>query len=320
MPVDGAWIDAQVAEWSRLTRDGYRVPAIAQHNPEATQGSRLGDVLDVRRVMLGGKAAMTAAIAWAMPGAQELLDSGGLRYVSPHFGPLADDGNGGAFDLVLLEVSAVTAPHQKHLGRTHILAGEYQEVPMDGIAPAAPAAPTADDRLSALEALVQGLAEKMEALAAPPAMAEEEPAEADESADEPDGDDIVMGEIRALRSELAAEKKARREAEFSARYPAGAVVELTPELREVCFQLAEADADAFQALAANAKRPAITHANTQTPPRAASIQWGVALGEGAAPLPDVDGKSLYTRCLSETSGDAVKALDLFEQRTTGGRN
>lgn len=294
--VDAAWVAGQVEAWRRLTDGGYLVPLLAGHDAAATRQERLGDVLELRASTAGSQSVLLAAVAWADPDAEDKIARGAYRYFSPRLSSLTDD-KGRTYPLVLVELSVVAAPHQKRMGTTHVVA---EETTMDPTAaPANPAAPTIEDRVATIESRLTALEAKLAA----------EPEEVAAAAEPPAADVAMAEQLRTLRADLATEQRMRRRAEFDARYPAGAVVTLTEELREPLFALREAAVVPLDRVMATAVRAASGMPGPAPAPRRSEIPWGLAMGEGApaeAPAPETK-EAMYKRLVAE-KGSATAAI------------
>lgn len=288
--VDAGVIDQHVKRFALLTGRGYRPPLAVQH-PEAIhevstlaqlralpEGLRAGEILEVRRHVVDGRAALIAAVSPAMPAADvaRAVSLGQLKYFSPGLGPVQTD-EGDVLSLVLKELSIVTAPHQK-TAPTHVLGQEQGEAmePEDK-APdmAALMAALADygKRLEAMEARMGEMAKMMEGPTGGGAESEDPKMEA------------MMAEIAALK-----------ERAFLAPLPGEVVVKID---RALLGELHRKD----EALAAR-----IVKAQVQAP--AATKPVG---SEGAA-APPADPQALYKACLGEAGGDRVKANEIYQAR------
>lgn len=300
VPVDRAWIAQRIEDFEAMGARGYRPPVLREHRAE---GEREGDVLQLASVNGADGPALIGAVALSDPDAASKVASGRIRYVSPSFGDLRDDA-GAEYSFALREVSLVAAPHQKS-GGTHVLASEESSMEpkaADG------AAPSMEDRVAAMEgrfgALEAGQArmmELMEKMTAGPKPKDEE-IEVEMKAPAPAAVQMSEGEsarrLADLERQLAEERTARRRAEFDARYPAGASITLSEDVRDHMFALSEAAPKSFSAVAAKAALP---KAGAALPPRRSEIQWGSALG-AAAGSAATDGVQL-----SEMSDDELMA-------------
>jgi hypothetical protein len=284
--VNGAWIDRRIKDFVAMTSRGYRPPILREHRAE---GEREGDVLQLARVDGPDGPALIGAVALSDPAAASKVASGRIRYVSPSFGDLRDD-SGAEYTFALREVSLVAAPHQKS-GGTHVLASE--ESSMDQASkPADGAAPSVEDRVSAMESRLgamemgqQRIMQMMEKLM---------PAEGELEVEiKPPAEGVAMSEgdkrLATLERELAAERTARRRAEFDARYPVGASIQLSEDVRDQMFALSEAAPKAFTAVAAKATLPT---AGAAQPPRRSEIQWGASLGAASGSAAQPEGVNL----------------------------
>lgn len=288
VPVDRAWIAQRIKDFEAMGARGYRPPVLREHRAE---GEREGDVLQLASVNGADGPALIGAVALSDPDAAAKVASGRIRYVSPSFGDLRDDA-GAEYTFALREVSLVAAPHQKS-GGSHVLASEERGMDpstQDG------AAPSIEDRVAAIERTMAELKEMMVAKAKP----EGEEIEVEMKTPAPAAVQMSEGDRRLadLERQLAEERTARRRAEFDARYPAGAKIELSEDVRDHMFALSEAAPKAFTAVAAKATLPT---AGAALPPRRSEIQWGSALG-AAAGSPATDGVNL-----SEMSDDDLMA-------------
>jgi len=314
---DRAWMLTRIAEWRRLTSDGYVVPVITGHDPALTRQAALGDVLDLTMVEVNGTLELVATVAWNAPAIPDQIRTREVRYVSPGFKSFRDD-RGIDFDLVLAEISIVAAPHQKRMGATHILMSEAVMDPIPGaVAPTeAAAAPTIESRLASVETAISDISAGFATIQATlgelvAAKVAEEP-----TAEEPEPTaDLAMAEVVKLRAALAEANSARRRAEFAARYPAGQVIELGEPEREALFQLSELAPASYAALTARARaREAAAAGAAGQPPRRSEVQWGIAMGEPAGvPTPAIESDGeLLTRLRKET-GSAGAALEQFKR-------
>lgn len=304
--VDGRWIDRRIKDFVAMTSRGYRPPVLREHRAD---GEREGDVLQLARVDGPDGPALIGAVALSDPAAASKVASGRIRYVSPSFGDLRDD-SGAEYTFALREVSLVAAPHQKS-GGTHVLASEESSMDptqKDG------AAPSMEDRmaqyesrLGAMEMGQQKMMQMMEKLM--PA----EPAEGEIEVEiKPPAEGVAMSEgdkrLATLERELAAERTARRRAEFDARYPVGASIQLSEDVRDQMFALSEAAPKAFTAVAAKATLPT---AGAAQPPRRSEIQWGAAQGAASGAAAQPEGIAL-----GELSDDAL--MEMAEKTAKGG--
>lgn len=121
--IDGQWLDEAIASYAQLARRGYEAPILAEHT--STDGRRLGDLVELRKVKIDGRWALAAAVRWAMPDAHEQIAAGSIRYFSPAIASIEDDATGEILTNVIAELSVVAAPHQK-TARTHVLAREQK--------------------------------------------------------------------------------------------------------------------------------------------------------------------------------------------------
>ena len=121
--IDAQWLDEAVASYTQLQRRGYEAPILAEHT--STDGRRLGDLVELRKVKIDGRWALAAAVRWAFPDAHEQIAAGSIRYFSPAIASIEDDATGEILTNVIAELSVVAAPHQK-TARTHVLAKEQK--------------------------------------------------------------------------------------------------------------------------------------------------------------------------------------------------
>ena len=123
--VDRDWIDRQVELNEKLRtvapRGGYRAPLLSEHQ---RTGERIGDVLELARATVDGAEALVAAVAFSSPDAASKIERQEIKYFSPSFGSVQDSGTGEEYEMVLNEISQVSAPHQKGFGASHVLAKE----------------------------------------------------------------------------------------------------------------------------------------------------------------------------------------------------
>lgn len=307
--VDGRWIDRRIKDFVAMTSRGYRPPVLREHRAD---GERDGDVLQLARVDGPDGPALIGAVALSDPAAASKVASGRIRYVSPSFGDLRDD-SGAEYTFALREVSLVAAPHQKS-GGTHVLASERYGMDQ-ATKPADGAAPSMEDRVSAMESRLgamemgqQRIMTMMEKLM-PAEPAEDEEVEVEIK---PPAGGVAMSEgdkrLATLERELAAERTARRRAEFDARYPVGASIQLSEDVRDQMFALSEAAPKAFTAVAAKATLPT---AGAAQPPRRSEIQWGAAQGAASGAAAQPEGIAL-----GELSDDAL--MEMAEKTAKGG--
>lgn len=302
--VDDAFLEAQLSQHESLTSDGYKPPVLREHTPN---GEREGDVLALARTTVDGKDTLVAAVASSDPDFEAKVKARKIRYFSPSFASFEDE-RGIKYELVLSELSLVSKPHQKGLGSTHVLAGETmdykEEKPLEG--------PSLDDRIARLEAMVEDLVK-----ASAPKMEEDE----EESEETP----VEMAEIVKLRTELEAEKRRRRLADFRSDYKAGATVVLSETLVEDLFELSETKPKAWAALKGSASLP--SKGTTATPPRRTDfVDWGQALGSsegngggGVVELSELDDDALMDALKEKHKGDRSLALAEFGTLRYGGR-
>ena len=302
--VNGAWIDQRIEDFGAMTARGYRPPVLKEHRAE---GEREGDVLELARVDGPSGPALIGAVALSDPAAASKVGSGRIRYVSPSFGDLRDD-SGAEYSFALREVSLVAAPHQKS-GGTHVLASEESSMDptnADG------AAPSIEDRVKALEGRFGAvemactrMVEMMEKMSAGAEPAEDE---VEVEIKQPPADVAMSEQIAALDRQLKEERSARRRAEFDARYPVGATIAMSEEIRDHLFTLSEAAPKAFSAIAAKATLP--TAGGAAVPPRRSEIQWGASVGSAAGTQHAADGIAL-----GELSDDAL--MEMAEKAAKG---
>lgn len=304
--VNGAWIDQRIEDFGAMTARGYRPPVLKEHRAE---GEREGDVLELARVDGPSGPALIGAVALSDPAAASKVGSGRIRYVSPSFGDLRDD-SGAEYSFALREVSLVAAPHQKS-GGTHVLASEESSMDptnVDG------AAPSIEDLVKAMEdhfgALEMGQAKMMTMMEKliGDAKPEGDEVEVEIKPPAPPAEVAMSEQIAALDRQLKEERSARRRAEFDARYPVGATIAMSEEIRDHLFTLSEAAPKAFSAIAAKATLP--TAGGAAVPPRRSEIQWGASVGSAAGTQHAADGIAL-----GELSDDAL--MEMAEKAAKG---
>lgn len=315
--VTPAWIDGQIRRYKALCVGGYTSPILAEHTKAITRGERLGDVLELARCTIKGAPALAGALAFADEDAEVKIAKGRIKFVSPGFGSLRDE-QGNEHEDVILEVSLVAGPHQKHMSTTHILASEEPAMSDNNPNPNPPT--TVEDRLGKLEAIFGDLAPKIaemyeKMMEQPPADEDEDEAKAPdmgEGEEKPevaamgDGEDdddatpaapMTMGEradrigalearLKVAEAELARAKAAEARASFGAKYPVGATITMSEDLVDAFFKLATSEPEALRKITSTAKAP-VTMGEIRTPaariPAAAHFDFGVRMGEGSAP-------------------------------------
>lgn len=274
--VDSAWIDRLLAVHAAITDEGYLLPLLEEHEPD---GTRWGDVLQLARVESPAGPQLVAAAAFAAADAEEAIQQGAIAYTSPGLKYDYTDHKGRKHPLALLELSIVSAPHQK-TGGTHVLASERTKT-MDG-KPATNAARSIEDRMTDAETTLaaQGstLGEIKTMLEAMKPAAPAPPAAPVEGMGAPA--DVKMSErVLGLEAQLKAEKEARLRAELDASLNAspGRVLPLdAPEVREMLLREQLRDPDSLKKIALKAVAPATPPAK----PTPSALSWGAAAGAG----------------------------------------
>lgn len=267
--VNGAWIDAILAANAAITEDGYRLPLLEEHQPD---GTRWGDVLELARVESPAGPQLVAAAAFAAADAEEAIRQGAIAYTSPGLRYDYTDHKGRKHPLALLELSLVSAPHQK-TGGTHVLASEKRTTMPDKAA----AARSMEDRLTDVETQLAAQGGTLvEIKAMLEAMKPAPDIEVEGMGAKPD---IKMSEqLQRLEAQLQAEKEARLRAELDASINAspGRFLPLdAPEVREMLLREQLRDPESLKKIALKATAP------TSTPkPTAAPLTWGAAPGSG----------------------------------------
>ena len=104
--IDVDWLDEAVASYTQLQQRGYEAPILAEHTSD---GRRLGDLVELRKVKLDGRWALAAAVRWAVPNAHEQIAAGTIRYFSPAIASIEDDATGDVLANVIAELSVVAA-------------------------------------------------------------------------------------------------------------------------------------------------------------------------------------------------------------------
>jgi hypothetical protein len=305
-----------VDNYQQYTSGGFEAPVIAEHDPAVTCGKRLGDLVEIREHDGG----LVGLVRWALSDAEDLIETGQIRYTSPGIGQIEMHDTGAVLETVY-EISVVTSPHQRG-ATTHVLA---KGVAMTDEEPQAEVEPleeeegeemiTVDSRIAALEVIVERLATVVGAAAA-----EEAPEGDDAEGDEAEGDeepveDLAAAALVAENAQLRAQNAdyARRVAfaEFSEAVKLGSTFVVTTDNLEALFLLKQTCEDAFNSIAVTARKPATLSSASS------GVAWGVRLGSSEATDPSSEPSNaveLKALCLAEVGGDNKKANKLFLER------
>ncbi len=318
--VDAAFIARQVKLYATMQGESFTAPVIDGHDEQANP-ERRGDVLTLEAWTdpADGALKLIGAVAWVDADAPEKIERGALKYLSGGWGTIRDE-DGREIAGVLRHLGVVPLPHQLNIdgGRgRHIL---NAQPPNDG-------ADTMDGDLT-----LEMLAEQLAALSARLDLMQEEsdPEEGDD--EESDPADVEMSQPTPEAVALSQRNAELERQNFDLKFPAGAIITLTPEMMDACYTLSNTSPDAFEVLTLAAKEPPVVQATTPppAPPKATPpgrfVQWGVQMANGggseseAAP-PSASGDpvdkevardALYKMHLSQANGDGAVAWTNFE--------
>lgn len=311
--VDDRFLSERVRQHRLLSEDGYAPPVLAEHTAD---GERRGDILDVRQHTYKGKPALIAAVAFADVDAEDKIRRGAIKYVSPGFKSFTDD-KGRDFRFVLAELSLVSAPHQKRLGETHILASEgatMLDKEMGAGVEVEGDKPSPEERLAALERRIveigEAVAKVSSALEMMETMPDEDEGEPDDkkSEDEDPKESAMAQRVAKLEAELSEARLNRRRAEFDAAYPVGGNLEITEALRDALFAVSETAPEAFATIKRNVS---LAETPAKPPRRSEIVPWGAAMSEGVPSTgePKSDDELLASlRAQHNTAGEALAAF------------
>lgn len=328
IPIDSEWIAHQVAEYSRYTEGGYTSPLLREHRFE---GDRCGDVLQLAAWTdpADGKRKLIAAVAWALEDVEAQIARGQLKYLSVGIHGVTDE-QGRTFNQIVAELSIVAAPHQLSIdsGRgTHILAGQSAAYLPPSTPPTDGAHPMTEEQMAALMAalekkLMAAMDSKLAAMqhddddkddddtppAAPGPMSQQTPSP---DIKVPETPEVLTSSVELAQAleRIETLERERNRAIFDRNYPTGAVVVLSGELRDACFELSVAKPKVFHKLAKAAKDPAEIKLGQKPAdpavPASTEIQWGVRLGaQSSASEPGAKPKAMT---FSQIYEEAVKA-------------
>jgi len=319
--VDRTWLLKRVSDYRQLISSGYyEAGHISEH--KKGDGKRGGDVarLDVWTDPRDSRDKLLAEIRWTGDyNPQDDIKAGTLRYASPSWVTFTDE-LGTKWPMALSEVSAVVAPHQKHIAAQHYLS-EQAEVQTEDLA-----VEEALKKIMESLAAVTARLDKMEKANTDAAEAEAKDAEdatkADAEAadvnkaklaedtkantkateadkpkatetDKPKPTDAET-ELEALRKQVAALLDAQKRNDFKAG-AAKSLGKMSEDVAEAAYQLSESNGEAFGTL--------ISHLNKQPKMRMPTkFQWN--LGESATPA--ANGSLTREQCaaqVKETGGD-----------------
>lgn len=311
--VDQDFMDRQVEQFAKMTELGYETPVLREHEHN---GENDGDILDYTQHTYEGREVLLAALALNDPEAETKVKSRRFKYVSPSFKSFEDD-RGNKFHLALTEISLVSAPHQKRLGSTHILA---KETVMDDKKPEETPeeeGPSMAERVAAMEKSVEDIKAAMAEYFKPK---DEEPEEEEPKEEEPEMAQMSETDRRVARleAELEAEKKRRRFADFRSTFQAGAQVTLSENLIEDLFEMSEKAPKVWNTLKGHATAPAAEATEGGKPARRAEfVDWGASLassegnGGETVNLSEMDDDALMDELKKKHQGDREKALTEF---------
>lgn len=309
----GSWVavnnedlQALKAHQDRLLGLGYELPLLVCHDERAQDGRRAGDV-GVFEVVRGvdGEDYLLGALTFADERAEARKASGEYRYLSAGIGPYQDD-LGYEAPWGVYEVSIVPRPWQKRLGPTHLLQEDAVN-PKNKLKTGEPM-PEQADKPADVE-VVEDAAESVEDVA-------EDAAEGAEKVEE------QAAMFSALVAELAS-LKGRLDA-LEARMPPAPEQATEPSmLGDVAAGLGLSESQVAGVRAAAKADPKAALAlmlgmvpNTSKPTRAGNLTTAQAVDVPApAKVNPKDKAAVWAACLSESKGNAEKALSLYEQRT-----
>ena len=161
-----------------------------------------------------------------------------------------------------------------------------------------------DMDMQAMMEMLQRLSDRLDALEAAGEGMDMGEGGRDPSDSDPDPEAELRQQLSEQQAQIAALELQNKRHAFRQTFPAGAVIELTPELADFCFRLSQADAEAFDALAQAAKAP-------ETPPETApapaapapSVNWAVQMGQGGG----AGGPAPKTVTVAEVVAEAKQA-------------
>ena len=321
--VNEKWVDAHVSEYERFKgKFGYHAPVRMQHQKH---GLRYGDVVqlakwnDPREFLPDGtpypedrRLKLIAALALAdVLDPEERIQNSTLKFVSVGIRRITTD-TGLMFPEVVGEVSLVDSPHLKSAAPGgHVLAEQEENKEME-------------ERLNQLEEMLKALMAKVEGMIpseeAPPATGEPPaPSPEEENPEELQEEDKAQmsedGLVLQLSERILALEQERDKALFEQSFPAGRVLELSEEDRELWFQFSRTKPKAVLALLKKAQVKATPTAENSEE----GIDWSKALGKGNAPEPGGEGNpdlAPKSRTIAELKEEAkrtgVTYMDLYK--------
>lgn len=314
--VNEAWIDAVMAAHVKLQAGGYEAPVLAEHDPYATDGRRLGDIVELAKYETPSGVAMAALVRWtAGSEAPADIESGAIRYFSPGIG-IVEHGDTGEELYTVAELSVTTAPQQKGTA-THVLASQRRYI-------------MATEENTTLDELKAQLEEFRAAVAAKDAEAAELRAQldelraqlADDAPDAPDADPeeeeeeegTAAAEIRTMRAELAELREQRDRATFRSGFPVGETIVICAENRDymedLLFEAWRTDVDTFVAQVAAhtcASEVAQTPAGPTPPVDLSESPWLRPIGStGARETSSTDDAEAWKQSKTEATDAAGK--------------
>lgn len=315
--VDLAWASQQVAEFERLTDQGYKPPVLAEHQRD---GSRLGDVEALQvHTDTAGRLVLLAAVSWAIDNAEDLIKTGRLLYASPGFAQIEDE-RGRSFDqpYVLNELSVVSSPHQKSMGN-HILNKEQimnENNDLPAVLDAAPEMQEEEDnQASEVVESIRALEAKLDELATRLTAMEEEYKSSmtaeDGEEQETEASETATTEVAALREQVKRLESERAKDRFAMGH------------KDLLMGMSEAQIgglfDAWQTSPAgfNTMLGLLKGNGQKVASQIASTPWAARLGE-STDVSEIDSKpatkaDLHAQAIQQSGGDKIKALALYKQ-------